>query len=87
MRQMINNIEIMCDTIKVKRKPIKCKKCGHKSVVNIVYGYPSNELFERAERKEVVLGGCCISIDPTNPTRNLDPEWECTECGQRYKKE
>lgn len=43
----------------VNRKPCKCPKCGGK-VVKIVYGEPSPELFEMADRKEVVLGGCCI---------------------------
>lgn len=77
----------MCEPIKVKRKPLKCEKCGQKSVVKIVYGFPSDELFERAERNEVILGGCCMSIDPNNPGKLLDPEWGCTECGQKYKKE
>jgi len=72
--------ETMRDPIVVKRKPIKCQCCSNGSVVKIVYGMPSPELFEKAERKEVVLGGCCINLDGS------DPDWECTECGQRYKK-
>ena len=79
--------ETMCEPIKVKRKPVKCHKCGQKTVVEIVYGMPSSELLEAAERKEVILGGCCVHIDPSDPLKRLDPEWECKECGQRYKKE
>ncbi len=50
------------EPIVVSRKPCKCPKCGGK-VVKIVYGEPCPELFEQAERKEVVLGGCCINLD------------------------
>ena len=46
----------------------RCPNCGAHSVVRIIYGYPGPELFERAERGEVMLGGCCISAegDPTS---------------------
>ena len=50
------------EPVVVNRKPCKCPKCGGK-VVKIVYGEPCPELFEQAERKEVVLGGCCINLD------------------------
>ena len=66
------------EPIVVSRKPCKCPKCGEK-VVKIVYGEPCPELFEQAERKEVVLGGCCINLDG-------NPQWACTECEQQYWK-
>lgn len=66
------------EPIVVSRKPCKCTKCGGK-VVKIVYGEPCPELFEQAERKEVVLGGCCINLDG-------NPQWACTECEQQYWK-
>ena len=50
------------EPIIVTRKPCKCPKCGGK-VVKLVYGEPGPELFEMADRKEVVLGGCCIHSD------------------------
>lgn len=59
------------------RKPCKCPKCGGK-VVKIVYGEPSPELFEMADRKEVVLGGCCHMEG--------DPQWVCCECEQQFWK-
>ena len=34
-----------------------CPKCGGK-LVKICYGLPSDEGFEKAERKELYLGGC-----------------------------
>lgn len=48
-----------------------CPVCGAK-MVPIVYGEPSAELFAKAERKEVILGGCCITGN--------DPQWGCPEC-------
>ena len=39
------------EPIVVSRKPCKCPKCGGK-VVKIVYGMPTPELYEQAERKE-----------------------------------
>lgn len=38
--------------------PPACPQCGSdENVLPIVYGYPSEELFEAAERGEVALGG------------------------------
>ena len=84
---MAQSIYIFANTFKasimepivVSRKPCKCPKCGGK-VVKIVYGMPTPELYEQAERKEVVLGGCCIHEDG-------DPQWACVECEQAFIKE
>jgi len=43
----------------VKSEDEVCPTCGAK-MIPIVYGYPTVELFEAAERGEVFLGGCCI---------------------------
>ena len=59
----------------VLRKPRKCPHCGGK-VVSIIYGEPSHELFEKADRGEVILGGCCIS--------DLSPDWQCVSCGHQF---
>lgn len=42
--------------------PKTCPKCGGK-VVKIIYGEPTEELFEASDRGEVILGGCCIALD------------------------
>ncbi len=42
-----------------------CPFCGAPAV-EIVYGYPSPDLFDEAERGDVVLGGCIV--DDSNPT-------------------
>jgi hypothetical protein len=45
-------------------------------VVRIVYGYPSEELREEAERGEVALGGCCVTgDDPTHLCRACEHRW------------
>ena len=55
------------------RAPRRCPNCGSKSIVRIVYGLPGPELFEKAERGEVMLGGCIITGN--------DPAHGCLECG------
>lgn len=65
------------EVIEVKRKPCKCPKCGGK-VVPIAYGEPNTELFEQADRKEVILGGCIIS--------DSSPDWGCIECETEFIK-
>lgn len=37
-----------------------CSGCGQ-PLVPIAYGYPGPEMWEAAERGEIVLGGCMIS--------------------------
>jgi hypothetical protein len=57
----------------VEEEPLACPECGsNTNVVPIVYGYPSPELREAAERGEVFLGGCVITGD--------DPLWYCDDC-------
>lgn len=51
----------------------RCPSCRDRTLVPIVFGMPSYELFEAAERGEVVLGGCVL--EEVNPTRR------CTRCG------
>ena len=51
----------------------KCPNCGRDGVVPIVYGLPTSETFEAAERGEFELGGCII--EPGQAHRR------CLECG------
>lgn len=62
----------------VRRKPCKCPHCGGK-VVRIIYGEPTPETFEKADRGELVIGGCCINEE--------SPDWECTNCHHQFRKE
>ncbi|HEU4339321.1 MAG TPA: hypothetical protein VFS19_04570 [Planctomycetota bacterium] len=52
-----------------------CPACGGK-LVPIMYGLPSSEGFQAAERGEYVLGGCIVSGD--------DPQFECAACHEQY---
>ena len=54
----------------------KCPACGSTDTVKIIYGMPTYEAFEAAERGEFVLGGCCISGN--------DPSRHCKVCGQEF---
>ena len=69
------NQPIICVLSEIK----VCEKCRNK-VLPIVYGYPSPETFEKAERGELILGGCCINGD----IEELE-DLVCVKCGQRYK--
>ncbi len=59
------------------KKNYKCPFCGSKNVLEIVYGYPSNELFEEAKAGKVLLGGCCIYDDsPNRVCKDCKKEWK-----------
>lgn len=53
-----------------------CPSCSSLRVRRIIYGEPSPELGERADRGEVVIGGCVIFGN--------DPEWDCPDCGHQF---
>ena len=50
-----------------------CPRCGSLDAVRIVYGLPSMEGFEAAQRGEYALGGCVIGPE--------SPDFECRGCG------
>lgn len=52
-------------------KTPNCATCGL-PMVPIVYGFPTEETFEEADKGNVVLGGCIIDFD--------DPQWACLLC-------
>ncbi|GAB4584097.1 hypothetical protein Ntsu_19290 [Nocardia sp. IFM 10818] len=41
-----------------------------------MYGLPARVAAARADRGEIVLGGCCIGPG--------SPKWACTSCGARF---
>ena len=55
----------------------KCPKCGSSNYIPIVYGYPTSEAFEKADRGELILAGCCI-FEPNPPSKR------CKNCGCEY---
>ena len=46
----------------------------------VIHGMPipSDELFAKEERGEIVFGGCVIEID--------QPSWKCSKCGAKFHK-
>lgn len=54
----------------------KCPACGSTDTVKLLYGMPNQEAYEDEQRREIVLGGCCIF--PNSPNR------ACKNCGQRF---
>lgn len=57
--------------------PSACPKCAQKTGVKIFYGYPAHEIFEQAEREEIVLGGCMHEIGA--------PDRQCVNCGHQWQ--
>jgi hypothetical protein len=55
-------------------KPRKCPVCGSTKIAKILYGLPvfSKELENALNSGDLILGGCCFSID--------DPRWQCANC-------
>jgi len=60
------------------KPPPKCPACGSTEVVPILFGYPTREAELAAERGEIVLGGCMVRGDGS------DPEWACRGCGKEF---
>ncbi|KAL4499384.1 hypothetical protein ABPG73_008934 [Tetrahymena malaccensis] len=55
-----------------------CTKCNSKDkVVKIVYGKPGKVLQEKAQRKEIYLGGCMVPQTVLN--------WYCFNCSHKFE--
>lgn len=55
----------------------RCPRCGERAAVRILYGMPTPDAVEAAERGELVIAGCARE-------RN-DPSHECRACGHRFQ--
>ena len=62
------------EKIYLKRKPIKCPKCGHRPVASYQIGMPYQDfkLDKDVMDGKVILTGCAIIID--------GPKWHCANC-------
>ena len=54
---------------------IKCPNCGN-NLVEIVYGFPTSEIIEKANNKELYIGGCEESDDSL--------KYHCYFCNRNY---
>ena len=52
-----------------------CPVCGSEEYIPIIYGRPGTELLEKAERGEVILGGCIPG----------DHHYRCKDCETDYE--
>ena len=57
----------------------KCPLCNNE-LVDIVYGMPGPDLFEKYERKKIALGGCTIYEDEEQPV------YHCYHCNKDFFK-
>lgn len=57
----------------------KCPRCRARAGVDILYGEPTIEAFEAAERGEIHLGGCVMELGA--------PDRHCRNCGHEWRKE
>jgi hypothetical protein len=58
------------------RPPVACPRCHATHIIPILYGLPTVETFEQAQRGELILGGCCHEKD--------DPDRHCKDCGHQW---
>ena len=54
----------------------RCPECNSTNVLQILYGYPTEEDLKKAAEGKVILEGC---IDTLNP-----PQWKCVNCGNKW---
>jgi hypothetical protein len=65
-------------------EPGPCPGCGGPGIP-IAFGFPGEELIRAEARGEVILGGCCLPLDPRCPRCNgpLSSEVPWTSTGPR----
>lgn len=59
---------------------LTCPECTSADMVPIVYGLPDDPLIEKAQRGEVILGGCTVLLGQS-------PDWSCNSCGHQFADE
>jgi len=59
----------------------QCPRCGSKDTVKIVYGMPTEELFNT---DKYWIGGCCIEIGDDG--EKISPDYHCKACGHEWNK-
>ena len=73
-----NNLKEVKKDTKADIGANNCPHCGSENYIPILYGYPTHEAFEKADRGELILAGCCIY--ESNP-----PNKKCKNCGTSYR--
>ena len=60
----------------MKNKKYTCPQCYSEDVVDIVYGYPSEQTLQSWFKKEIELGGCIIQDE--------NPHHKCKKCEHQW---
>ena len=60
----------------MSKKKQTCPKCETSEIVDIVYGYPTEEVLQSWFKKEIELGGCIV--------RNENPIYKCKKCNHQW---
>jgi hypothetical protein len=53
---------------------VMCPECNSDRVARILYGYPTLEALEEAEKGKLYLGGCILG----------EHFWHCWNCGHEW---
>ena len=72
--------EKIMKALDVIRRPKRCPRCGGE-VCDIIYGLLCSTWEEdhlKATGHKAVLGGCCLSVDGS------DPDFQCEDCGLQF---
>ena len=64
------------ETTSPTEKKQRCPDCGEREGVELLFGMPSSEAMEAAERGEIALGGCLIPWEPLH--------YRCLACGWEW---
>lgn len=63
-------------TVFDKPENVVCPKCETPNPLEIVYGFPSNEMQVAETEGSIALGGCVLQGD--------DPAYRCRQCGEQF---
>ncbi len=55
---------------------IACPKCETSNPLEIIYGFPSEEMFGAESSGSIALGGCVVQDD--------NPAYRCRRCGHEF---
>ena len=61
---------------RMRDKKYICSECKSDEVVDIVYGYPTDETLQSWFKKDVELGGCIVGEEK--------PTYKCFKCGHQW---
>ena len=55
---------------------MKCPECKSHNIVELIWGYPSQELIENKNYRKFELRGCVVDFD--------SKKWKCNDCQNEW---